>query len=90
MSPSGDRIAVPTNGHRSPHKDAEVGTHLAESTDLGAGGPEDEPADAPDTSPITPTVTSVPPVSPAALAAGFGVIAAIVVLLLGRRVGRRD
>jgi hypothetical protein len=90
MSPSGDRIAVPTNGHRSPNKDADVGTHLAEATDLGAGGPEDEPADVPDAPPVTPTVTSVPPVSPAALAAGFGVVAAIVVLLLGRRFGRRE
>jgi hypothetical protein len=87
MSPSGgDRIAVPTNGHRARATDSEVDAHLAEATDLGATTAADEAADAPE----PPVVVSTPPVSRTALAAGFGVVAAIVVLLLGRRLGRRD
>jgi hypothetical protein len=81
VSGPGDRVAVPTNGHRPALVDPDANTDLAESTDLESG---------------TPTFgsprrrgTTVPPVSPGQLAAGFGIIAALILLVLGRRRGRR-
>ena len=81
MSPSDDRVAVPTNGHHPAMPDDEPTAALG--TERGTG--------------TTPTATtdrgpraSVPAVSPGQLAAGFGIIAALIVLILGRRRGRRD
>ena len=73
MSPSDDRVAVPTNGHRPKMADQEA-MDTAARTDLEA----ERGAVAPST------------VSPAQLAAGFGIIAAVILLLLGRRRARRD
>ena len=81
MSPSDDPVAVPTNGHHPALQKDEGAT--PPGTERGAGTP--------------PTVTSdrgpranVPAVSPGQLAAGFGIIAALILLILGRRRGRRD
>ena len=87
MSPSGDRVAVPTNGHHpalSEHEIDAVGADpdvdATAATDPGAGPPavEDRGARSP-----------VPVVTPGQLAAGFGIIAALILLVLGRRRGRR-
>ncbi len=82
MSPPDDRVAVPTNGHR-PAMSEEPLDPAVPGTERGAATP--------------PTVTSdrgprasVPSVSPAQFAAGFGIIAAIILLVLGRRRSRRD
>ena len=84
MSGPGDRIPVPTNGHRPS---------IARVTDAPppAGAPPEGGA-------ARPTVPAPRParggptapdlriaVTPATAAAGFGVLAAIIVLLLGRR-----
>ena len=74
MSPSKDRVAAPTNGHRPAMTHPEVDTHLVESTEVARG----EPASA------------VPSVSPVQLAAGFGIVVAVILFLLGRRRGSRD
>jgi hypothetical protein len=78
VSPSDDRVAVPTNGHHPAMSDVEE-----PGTERGTATP--------------PTVTTdrgpraiVPAVSPAQLAAGFGIIAAVILLVLGRRRSRRD
>ena len=77
MSPPDDRVAVPTDGHRPAMSESEPGTERG----TGTG----------------PTVTTdrgpraiVPAVSPGQLAAGFGIIAAVILLVLGRRRSRRD
>ena len=78
-------MAVPTNGHHpalSEHPaDAVVGADAATAvTEPGAGPPgvEDRGARSP-----------VPVVTPIQLAAGFGIIAALILLIVGRRRGRR-
>ena len=85
MSPPDDRVAVPTNGHRPAMTDHEEPLDPAApaGTERGAASP--------------PTVTSdrgprasVPSLSPAQFAAGFGIIAAVILLVLGRRRSRRD
>ena len=73
-----DRVASPTNGHRPALRDGDV--DLAETTDLGAGRPT---MDLSDLRPAIPTVT------PTQAAVGFGIIAGLIVLLLGRRRGGR-
>ncbi len=88
MSPSGDRVAVPTNGHHpalSEHPtDAVVGADAdldaTAATDPGAGPPAVDQRGARST---------VPAVTPVQFAAGFGIIAALILLVLGRRRGRR-
>jgi len=77
MSGPGDRIPVPTNGHHPP---------------LGRG-PEGHPDAAGPASTTAPRparrVPAAPDlriaVTPATAAAGFGVLAAIILLILGRR-----
>ena len=81
MSPSDDRVAVPTNGHHPAIPDEEKTNPLG--TERGAGTP---PAATSDRGPRA----NVPAVSPGQLAAGFGIIAALILLILGRRRGRRD
>ena len=83
MSPSGDKVAVPTNGHRPPLTDPEADADLAEATDLGDGTPNLESP-----GPGRPLVVAIPPVSAGQLAAGLGVVAALILLALGRRRGR--
>ena len=69
---SPDRLAVPTNGHRPALSDDSLDTPSIEA-DFGA---EDRP---------TPTFANV---SPGQVIAGFGIVAALILLLLGRRRGR--
>lgn len=76
MSPPDDRVAVPTNGHRTamtdhPGTERETATPPTVTVDRG------------------PRAT-VPAVSPGQLAAGFGIIVALILLVVGRRRGRRD
>jgi hypothetical protein len=78
MSPPNDRVAVPTNGHRPAMSD-----HDEPGTERGTATP---PTITPDRGPRA----IVPAVSPGQLAAGFGIIAALILLIIGRRRGRRD
>jgi hypothetical protein len=85
MSPSGDRVAVPTNGHRPPLSDPDVEGDLSDATDLGAGEPELESI-----GPSRIGVAITPPaVSPGQLAAGAGVIAGLILFIIGSRRSRR-
>ncbi len=74
MSPSDDRVAAPTNGHRAAMTDPEVDAHLIEPTEV----------------PGSERASALPSVSPAQLAAGFGIVAALILIVLGRRRGSRD
>ena len=80
MSLPEDRVAAPSDGHQhslSPD-DARSATN---ATDLGSGRP----------SLVLPTIRpAVPLVTPTQALVGFGVIAALILLLLGRRRGRSD
>jgi len=81
VSPSGDRVAVPTNGHHPAMSEGVADADPAATTNPGAGPPDvDESGGR----------SPVPAISPVQLAAGFGVIAALILLVLGRRRGRRD
>ena len=83
---AGDRVAVPTNGHRpaltddafdAPHHDA-----------TGSPEPGGESAEASDATHAAASSTSLPTISPGQVITGVGVLAALAVLLLGRRRGR--
>ena len=74
MSSPDDRVAVPTNGHRRALTDEAFDAPSIEA-DFGA---------------LDPPAPTVPSFTPAQLAAGFGIIAALILLILGRRRGRRD
>jgi hypothetical protein len=76
-----DQVAVPTNGHR-PHLDDDAAVADPDaSTDLGAGSPS---FGIPSLRPVVPNITSTQ------AAVGFGIVAALILLVLGRRRGRRD
>jgi hypothetical protein len=83
MSPDTDRIPVPTNGHHPPL--------TAESTP-GATGESSSVPD-PIRSDTDIEVTARPSVeitvTPAQLAVGLGIVAGLILLVLGRRRGRR-
>jgi hypothetical protein len=81
VSPPDDRVAVPTNGHRKAMPENEQTTPVG--TERGSGTPT---AVTSDRGPRA----NVPAVSPGQLAAGFGIIAALILLFIGRRRGRRD
>jgi hypothetical protein len=75
-----DRVAVPTNGHRPALSHDDGSPEPANTTDLGAGRP----------SLVLPSLRpTVPNVTPTQAAVGFGIIAALILLLLGRRRGGR-
>ena len=79
MSGDTDRIAVPTNGHTP--RAFEASPDQAPTTQPDAIQPPDP----------VPTVTSsemTVSVTPAQIAVGFGVIAGIILMVLGRRAGR--
>ena len=81
MSAKEDRVASPTNGHRPGLSTDEAESAIADATDLGSGQPNL----------VLPTFRpTVPSVTPTQAAVGFGIIAALILLLLGRRRGRRD
>jgi hypothetical protein len=84
---SSDRVAVPTNGHRptlhddaldSPQHDAAGSGHQAAEPESA----EPRPAETTSSSPTMPTMTA------SQVVAGVGVLAAVALLLLGRRRGR--
>ena len=75
-----DRVAVPTNGHRPAMAERDGDVDLSDTTDLGGGRPS---LSLPNLRPTVPTV------SPTQAAVGFGIIAALILLLLGRRRGGR-
>jgi hypothetical protein len=91
MSRADDRVAVPGNGHQ-PTQPIEGGTI--------AGSPATEPptsarsAAEVDARPALPTQVvdrrAASTVTPGQLAAGFGIIAALIVLAIRRRRGRND
>jgi hypothetical protein len=72
VNPSTDRVAVPTNGHRPALND-----------DAPDAPPPDDPADT-----GARPASAVPSVSPGQVIAGFGILAALILLVLGRRRGR--
>jgi hypothetical protein len=81
MTSPGDRVASPTNGHHPALRDGDVETDLddlPEATDLGRGAPSMAlPALRP----------AIPNVTPTQAVVGFGIIAALILLVLGRRRG---
>ena len=80
---SGDRVAVPTNGHHPAlHDDALDAPHhdAAGSKDPPAASDSGEPATA------APS-TAMPAITPGQVIAGVGVLAAVALLILGRRRG---
>ena len=72
MTSPADKVAVPTNGHRPALTDDALDAPSIEAD----FGPEGRPA------------APLENVSPAQVVVGFGIVAALVVLLLGRRRSR--
>lgn len=90
MNHETDRITVPTNG-RKPRK-APLAPVVASVAAAGEVAPAADAADDAATRDPVARVTSPEltiAVNPAQLAVGFGVIAAVILLLVGRRRGRR-
>ena len=92
MSRPDDRVAVPTNGHQP--------TQSTDPDGIIAGSPATDPprsarsAAEVDARPALPTQVvdrrAASTVTPGQLAAGFGIIAALIVLAIRRRRGRTD
>jgi hypothetical protein len=80
MSDDKDRIPVATNGHRHP---------LKGEVPEPAPSPEPEPAPERGRTPQVNPVMGPPAFTPTQIAVGFGLIASLIVLLLGRRRRRR-
>jgi hypothetical protein len=81
MSLPEDRVAAPSNGHEPALSPDDARATTAEATDLGSGRP----------SLVLPAIRpTVPSVTPTQAVVGFGIIAALILLLLGRRRGRSD
>ena len=79
MSRPDDRVSVPTNGHHlalSADTDEPIAADVVDAASVPAAQVVDRRASA--------TVT------PGQMAAGFGIVAALIVLLVGRRRGPRD
>ena len=91
---TGDRVAVPTNGHRpaltddaldAPHHDGSGSPDQPGQTAEASSGEGSAPAQAAD--PAAPSA-SLPTMTSGQVIAGFGLLAALALLLLGRRRGR--
>jgi hypothetical protein len=84
MSDGQDRIPVATNGHRHPLRgeDRAEGVVGAERTPASSA---DEPAPERGRTPQVNPVMGPPAFTPTQIAVGFGLIASLIVLLLGRR-----
>ena len=81
---SADRVAVPTNGHRPTLTDDALDSshHDASGSGDRPAAERTDPANRPSPSPVLPTVTS------SQVIAGVGLLAALALLILGRRRGR--
>ncbi|HET9083637.1 MAG TPA: hypothetical protein VFN41_04475 [Candidatus Limnocylindrales bacterium] len=77
MSSSADRVSVPTNGHRPAFKDDALDSPHDDASPAEDGSSE----------PLS-SSTATPSFTPGQVIAGFGIVAALAVLLLGRRRGR--
>ena len=84
---SGDRVAVPTNGHRPAlHDDALDSPHHDAS---GSGDRRTEPGSAErERVSSSPPPPALPTMTASQIVAGVGVLAAVALVLLGRRRGR--
>ena len=80
MSVPEDRVAAPSNGHH-PALSPDDAPSATDATDLGSGRPSLV---------LTTNRPAVPSVTPTQAVVGFGIIAALILLLLGRRRGRSD
>jgi hypothetical protein len=81
MNEPEERVAVHTNGHHKRLSEDDLdASAFDEPTDLGAGSPS---FTLPSVRPVVPNVT------PTQAAVGFGIVAALILLLLGRRRGGR-
>ncbi len=82
MSKTDDRIPVPTNGHRPP---------AAAGRPTGAAAPAASPSAAADPSAHDDEPAGEPKMlfTPGQAAVGFGIIAGLILLVLGRRRGRK-
>jgi hypothetical protein len=80
MSRPGDRITIPTNGHHA----------LAADSSPAESAPASSPSPAPDLDrPAGPGGTDVRfAVTPGQAIVGFGILASLILLFLGRRRGR--
>jgi hypothetical protein len=97
MNSETDRVTVPTNGRKpraaaKPKAATSTRKTKAATAAAEAGAAEKTPAKSTPT--VKPTVKSTSPeltvaVSPAQLAVGFGVVAGIILLVLGRRSRRK-
>jgi hypothetical protein len=77
MSVPEDGVAAPSNGHQ-PALSPDDAQATTDATDLGSGRPS------------LAYRPPVPSVTPTQAVVGFGIIAALLLLLLGRRRGRSD
>jgi hypothetical protein len=84
MSEDQDRIPVATNGHRHPLRgeDRAEGIVAAEPAPASAAP---EPAPEGSRTPQVNPVMGPPAFTPTQIAVGFGLVASLIVLLLGRR-----
>ena len=84
MSEGRDRIPVATNGHRHPlhGEDQDEGVR---GTDSAPASPAPESAARRGRTPQVNPVVGPPAFTPTQIAVGFGVIASLILLLLGRR-----
>jgi hypothetical protein len=86
---TGDRVAVPTNGHRPAlTDDALDAPHHDGSGSPDQPGQKAEASDAAPASDPAASSASLPTMTSGQVIAGFGLLAALALLLLGRRRGR--
>ena len=90
MSPADDRIPVPTNGHHPPLPDAATPEAATPETAAPTRSPS---ASSAATTPTVDETTGRPAievnVTPTQLAVGFGILAGLALIVLGRRRGGR-
>ncbi len=83
MNDSEDRIAVPTNGHRPPLSTEAPAAAALDPALTAPAATAPAPAGGLSTDELRVAFT------PGQVAAGFGIIAALILLVVGRRRGRR-
>ena len=89
MTGSSDRVAAPTNGHHPPLSAAVLESPASSSERAASASEAPEGAEALQAAPGDPAEPRIRiEVTPTQVAVGLGILASIVLLLLGRR--RRD